>query len=221
MRFENANSAFCYFFYLIKEKGINIQDTKALLNQGFYILNPMDNIITANWRKWKHDYAKLEWDWYLSKNRSVEQIKLHAKIWDKMHSGDNIVNSNYGYQWSRQNQLDFVINELKENPDSRRACITIYDGKDHKIHKLDTPCTLNILFNITDAKLNMSVLMRSNDLWYGFCNDQYCFSMLQKFISDKLGIEIGWYYHFVNNLHLYSIHLNKHDNTQQPDNPMG
>jgi thymidylate synthase len=206
MRFENANDAFCYFFYLIKEKGIKIQDTKALLNQGFYITNPLENKITANWRNWKKSYADIEWDWYLSKNRSVEEIKKHAKIWDRMHSGDNIVNSNYGYQWSREDQLDFVIKELKENPDSRRACITIYDGKDHQLHKLDTPCTLNIVFSITHSKLNMTVLMRSNDLWYGFCNDQYCFSRLQELISYELGISIGWYYHFVNNIHLYEKH---------------
>ena len=75
------------------------------------------------------------------------------------------------------------------------------------MHSFDTPCTLNIVFNITNNKLNMSVQMRSNDLWYGFCNDQYCFSKLQELVATTLHKEVGWYHHFVNNLHLYEKHL--------------
>jgi thymidylate synthase len=55
----------------------------------------------------------------------------------------------------------------------------------------------------------MSVLVRSNDLWYGFANDQYCFSKLQQMIAKELNIETGWYYHFTNNMHLYFNFLNK------------
>jgi thymidylate synthase len=209
MRFKNANNAFCYLYFHIRDNGIKIQDTLSLLNTGFYIENPLDNLITTTNRNWKKDYAQYEWEWYLSENRSVIDIKQKAKIWDKMHNGDNIVNSNYGYQWSRGAQIDFIVKELTKNPDSRRAVITIYDGKEHLDHSFDTPCTLNIIFNITNSKLNMSVLMRSNDLWYGFCNDQYCFSKLQELVSLKLGLEIGWYYHFSNNLHIYNDKLNK------------
>jgi len=53
----------------------------------------------------------------------------------------------------------------------------------------------------------MAVLMRSNDLWYGFCNDQYCFAMLHKMVAERLSIEMGDYYHFAHNLHLYNNKL--------------
>jgi thymidylate synthase len=208
MEFKNAQSAFEYYYELINSKGEVLENTKCILNEGFYLVNPMDNKILTTYRHWNNIYADIEWDWYLSENRSVEQIKLKAKIWDTMHNGDNIVNSNYGYQWNRNNQLEYVINELKRNVNSRRAILTIYDGKEHLEYKQDTPCTLNIVFNVTNSKLNMSVLMRSNDLWYGFCNDQYCFSKLQELVADKLDIKIGWYYHFANNLHLYEKHFN-------------
>jgi thymidylate synthase len=46
--------------------------------------------------------------------------------------------------------------------------------------------------------------MRSNDLWYGFCNDQYQFSQLQELVASMLGIEMGWYYHHAHNMHLYN-----------------
>jgi thymidylate synthase len=206
--FKNAQEAFEYYYDKILFFPETINGTKSMLNQGFYINNPIDNEINTDWRKWKKDYAKIEWEWYLSKNRSVSDLKKVAKIWDKMHSGNDIVNSNYGYQWSRNNQIDFVINELSKNPYSRRAVITIYDGKEHSEHSFDTPCTLNISFNITYSKLNMSVLMRSNDLVYGFCNDQYCFSKLQEIIANKMNLPIGWYYHHVNDLHIYEKHFN-------------
>jgi thymidylate synthase len=209
MRFNNAQDAFEFFYDEIIKNGIKLNDTKFIQNVGFYIDHPMENKIHTPFRKWKNSYAELEWQWYLSKNRSVEEIKKHAKIWDKMHNGDNIVNSNYGYQWSRNGQLDFVIKELTRSPSSRRAAITIYDGKEHSDHVYDTPCTLSIVFNTISNKLNMTVLMRSNDLWFGFCNDQYCFSKLQELISLELGLEVGWYYHFVNNLHLYDSKINK------------
>jgi thymidylate synthase len=64
----------------------------------------------------------------------------------------------------------------------------------------------------------MSVYMRSNDLWFGFCNDQYCFSELQKVVAERLSIDIGWYYHHAHNFHLYERHLlneNKEDGMLQ------
>ena len=39
------------------------------------------------------------------------------------------------------------------------------------------------------------------------CNDQYCFSMLQKMIAERLSIEVGTYYHFAHNLHIYNDKL--------------
>ncbi len=209
MRFKNAQQAFEFFYDEIQLYGDILENTVCFDNVGFYIENPLDNKIETPWRKWKNSYAEIEWAWYLSQNRSVEEIKKHAKIWDLMHNGDNIVNSNYGWQWNRNNQLDYVVNELKRNPKSRRAVLSIYDGKEHDQYAKDTPCTLNIVFTIRDNKLCMSVQMRSNDLWFGFCNDQYCFSRLQEMVAEKLGLKVGWYYHFANNLHIYEQHMGR------------
>ncbi len=67
--------------------------------------------------------------------------------------------------------------------------------------------TYAVQFTIVDNRLNMAALMRSNDLWYGFCNDQYCFSMLQKLVAERLNIEVGEYYHYAHNFHLYNNKL--------------
>jgi thymidylate synthase len=205
--FKNAEAAFLFFWGYIPTFGRPKGDTHFLDNVGFYILNPLDNLIQAPFRNWSHKYAEYEWQWYLSGNRSVSEIKKRAPLWDKMHAGDDIVNSNYGYQWTRNNQVQYVIDELKRDPLSRRAVISIYDGKEHEQYKYDTPCTLELIFNLNGDKLNMSVLMRSNDLWFGFCNDQYCFSKLQGLIADALEKGVGYYYHYAADLHLYNKNI--------------
>jgi thymidylate synthase len=206
--FNNATEAFEYLYDEIMKHGVESEaNTKALFNVGFTILNSQDNMITTPWRKFNTDYCVREWNWYLSGDRSVAEIKKYAKIWDRMHGGDNIVNSNYGWQWMRNGQLGKCIEQLRNNHQNRQAVVTIYDGKEKDDYAYDTPCTLDIIFDANDGKLNMSVLMRSNDLVYGFCNDQYCFSQLQKMVAEKLELPIGYYYHYVHNMHIYPRHF--------------
>lgn len=207
LNFKNANEAFLFFF---DELNNNYEEesngTRQLRNVGFYIQDPEHRIVSAPFRKWKRSYAEKEWAWYMSGDPSAFEISKHAKIWKQCMDKDGNVNSNYGYQWKRGNQIDYVLNELRRNPNSRRASISIYDAKDRHNFENDTPCTYAINFYIKRNQLNMSVMMRSNDLWFGFCNDQYCFANLQIMIADTLSLRIGTYYHFVNNLHLYERH---------------
>lgn len=207
--YKTADAAFRNLYDRIHGKGEVTPTGMRLVNEGFYITNPTDNIIKTPFRKWNPTYAKREWDWYKSENRSVSELKKYAPIWDKMHSGDDIVNSNYGYQWNRNNQLTKVMRMLHDDPHTRRAWLTIHDGKEMDEYEHDTPCTLSIGFNVTDENLNMQVLMRSNDLWFGFCNDQYCFSELQKYVARMLKLDVGYYFHYAADLHLYKQQLYK------------
>jgi thymidylate synthase len=212
MEFKNANDAYEYFYDLIISEGVEFDNTKALFNVGFTLDNPKDNIITNKQRKFNTEYAKAEWKWYMSGDRSINKLgEIYGKIppiWKRMANDNGDVNSNYGYQWERNHQLDYVVSILRENPSTRRAAISIYDGKEISDYSKDTPCTYAVQFTILNSKLNMSVYMRSNDLWYGFCIDQYCFSMLQQHVAERLSIEVGSYYHHAHNLHLYNDKIN-------------
>jgi thymidylate synthase len=206
--FRNANEAYEYVHDQILQHGVTFGDTKALFNVGFYITDPKDRKIINRERKWNEDYAEAEWQWYLSGDASIHKLgDIYGKvpeIWKRMADENGHVNSNYGYQWERNAQLDMVVEMLKRNPDTRQACVSIYDGKEISSYAFDTPCTYAIQFTIVNDKLDMCVTMRSNDLWYGFCNDQYQFSKLQEMVSEKLEIETGVYYHFAHNMHLYN-----------------
>lgn len=202
--FSNAQNAFVTLYGMIDSQGIDYgNNTKALLNVGFYLENPMENTINVEWRKWSNKYADREWNWYMLEDRSVLELQKHADIWKQMHNGSGIVNSNYGYQWNRNGQLEECIQQLKTEPSSRQAWLSIFDGKEKELFTYDTPCTMSIGFSIIEGVVCMNVNMRSNDIWYGFCNDQYCFSKLQEYVAHRLGLPVGWYYHNVANLHLY------------------
>ena len=207
-KFETANEAYEYLQDAIIQNGTDFGDTKALFNVGFYILNPLANTITNKERKWNLEYARAEWQWYLTGDRNITKLgKIYGKIppiWIKMADDDGNVNSNYGYQWQRKRQLDAVVRKLKMDKDTRQACVSIYDGKEMYKYDNDTPCTYAVQFTIVNNKLDMCVTMRSNDLWYGFCNDQYQFSMLQQLVASRLDIPVGVYYHFAHNMHLYN-----------------
>ena len=171
----------------------------------------MDNQINCKQRNWKQDYAEAEWQWYLSGDRNIKKLdELYGKvpkIWERMADVNGNVNSNYGYQWQRNKQLDKVIGLLKREKYTRQATISIYDGKEIDKYTYDTPCTYAVQFTIVDNRLNMCVTMRSNDLWYGFCNDQYQFSRLQELVAKEINMDIGTYYHFAHNLHIYNDKL--------------
>ena len=212
-RFYNADSAFSYFLNEIRCNGVEFGDTKALFNVGFTMEHPTDMVILNVERNWNREYADAEWKWYLSGDRNISKLgDLYGKIppiWKRMADKDGNVNSNYGWQWKRNEQLDNVIAMLESNPDTRQAAISIYDAKEINDghYQNDTPCTYAVQFTILNNKLNMAVVMRSNDLWFGFCNDQYCFASLQMLVAYELGIECGEYYHYAHNLHLYNNKL--------------
>ena len=206
--FETANEAYEYMHNEIITNGIDFAGTKALFNIGFTIEDPTNKVITNKERNWNEEYAAAEWAWYLSGNPRISALgELYGKIppiWRRMADENGEVNSNYGYQWKRNDQLENVINMLKRNNETRQAAISIYDGKAIHQYATDTPCTYAVQFTIVQSKLYMSVYMRSNDLWYGFCNDQYQFASLQEMVAERLNLPVGTYYHHAHNLHLYN-----------------
>ena len=210
--FYNANEAFNYFYKEINDNGVKFDNTRALFNIGFTLHKPLDNHIKSEIRKWNHFYAESEWQWYLTGDPSIDALgSLYGKIppiWENMADCNREVRSNYGFQWKRKGQLNYAIQKLKDKKNTRHAVISIFDGKEASSrYMFDTPCTCAVHFQVVDDKLNMSVMMRSNDMWYGFPIDQYCFSKLQQMVAKEVNIPVGTYYHFATNLHLYEDKL--------------
>lgn len=207
MNYNNATEAFESIYKKIIIEGEDFSGTKAIFNQSFTLLDPIDNVIKTKERKFNKEYAELEWDWYLEGNRDAKQISEVAKIWKKMMIPETTeVNSNYGYFWNYNNQLNRIIKDLKENKDTRRAIIVHYDLNELDRYKYDTPCNNVLNFYIKNNKLELTVFARSIDLVFGFSNDQYTFAKLMQKISIETGYKIGSMSWMITNLHIYPRH---------------
>ncbi len=207
MKYNNATDAFELLFKDIIADGVDFAGTKALFNQSFTLLNPEDKVVTTPQRKFNQDYADYEWDWYLKGNRDASQIAGRAKIWKQMMVPTTTeVNSNYGYFWKYNNQLNRVIDDLKFNKETRRAIVVHYILHEIDRYKYDTPCNDVLNFYIKDDKLHLTVFARSIDLVFGFCNDQYTFAKLMEYVSLKTKYPVGEMHWFVTNLHVYPRH---------------
>ena len=119
-----------------------------------------------------------------------------------------------------QDQYGPVIERLKKDPDSRQAVVTIWDPiLDLLPEKRDYPCTILHQFRIRDNKLNMSVYMRSNDVWLGAAYDFFQFTRVQIAMASVLGIAPGSYAHHVGSLHIYEQHYDMAENLKYATEP--
>ena len=135
-------------------------------------------------------------------------------IWKQVADDKGYINSNYGWCiWSRENHFQYenVYNELKNNPESRRATM-IYTRpnmwKDYNHDgRSDFMCTNTVQYMIRYNELDAVVQMRSNDVVYGYKND-YAW---QSYVLDKLcldlGVQRGSIHWNVGSLHVYERHF--------------
>jgi len=104
-------------------------------------------------------------------------------------------------------QIDRVIDRLKRKPDTRRAVISVLESSDLEPGRAEAPCTTALQFIRRREHLHLVAMMRSNDAYWGFPHDVFCFTMMQEVVARALGIKIGEYHHFATSLHLYEQHV--------------
>lgn len=114
---------------------------------------------------------------------------------------DRMVNYNIGDDIAI-NQLEFVVQELKRNPYSRRAVIDVRNNKEDAFND-DPACLQHIQFFIRDNLLHMKVLFRSNDACKAAFTNAFGLICLQTNIANILGVGIGTYTHRANSFHCY------------------
>lgn len=104
-------------------------------------------------------------------------------------------------------QLQYVIETLRNEPTSRQALITIHDPAKDSLLGLktrDIPCTRSLHFMIVDGKLNLYVWMRSNDfIWGAQAVNIPNFTLMQQYVAKILNVPMGSYFHVVDNFHFY------------------
>lgn len=133
----------------------------------------------------------------------------------KNYAEDNgIFHGAYGLR--TDGQYAHVVDKLKADPSTRQAVVTIWNPEyDNQPSKRDYPCTVLHQFRIRNGKLNMSVYMRSNDVWLGAAYDFFQFTRVQLALCSVLGVQPGAYAHHVGSLHIYEQHFGAAENLKK------
>jgi thymidylate synthase len=217
-RYKNLNNSFYWVVSDILKKGMTVNsrgtEQKELCFYSTIIEDPTDILINYPSRKFNPSYAFTEWLWYLSQVKNTNNIGKLAKIWDMIKDENGECESNYGSYMFPIGQWDWVINELTNDPDSRRATIAINQPYHKKANSLDIPCTQYIQFFIRNGRLDMGVYMRSNDVIFGFCNDLFTFALFHQLMFNSLqarqghpmDLQLGEYHHHAGSMHIYERH---------------
>jgi hypothetical protein len=121
----------------------------------------------------------------------------------------------YGPRLYRNGQLQSVVDRLKRDPNTRQATLTIMDpsldtdsmikANTGKETTKDHICNTTLYFSIKNNRLNLTLCNRSNDLFWGLCNINIPeFTVIQSIVAEMVGVEVGKYYVFSNDLHIYT-----------------
>lgn len=197
------------------------------------ITDPTARVITISERKWYAPLAYGESLWLASGRNDMEYINHYGHNLHLYSDNGETMRGGYGPRFrhfngdtkdydvremrtgtvSETDQFRYVVECFKRDSNTRRAIITLgdpvkdcFDESRGLKQTKDVPCTrlLHFMKDVKTNRLNLVVTMRSNDLiWGASAVNIFNFTLMQEYFSAILGIEIGSYYHIVNNLHFY------------------
>lgn len=99
-------------------------------------------------------------------------------------------------------QIGWVINEIRKNPNSRRLVITAWHPANAVVSKLP-PCHYTFAFNVNNGKLNCHLTQRSGDIALGIPFNLAAYSLLTQIIAQETNLELGFFAHTIIDAHIY------------------
>ncbi|MEU6341876.1 thymidylate synthase [Streptomyces sp. NPDC046977] len=154
-------------------------------------------------------FAVAETVWHLSGSDAPWIFDYNERL--RKYADDGVLLGAYGPRmrnWAgKVDQLARVVEILKEDPDSRRSLIQLYDpAQDAAGHK-DVPCTLGFRFHLRAGRLHMATTMRGQDVWIGMPYDVFFYTVLHELVAGWLDAELGEFHLHVGSLHIYDDHV--------------
>jgi len=179
------------------------------LSKGFPLLTTKK----IEWKSLLHEVL-----WYLSGENHIRNLQKHTKIWNAWADENGNLETAYGYYWrhfpsaqkdetgnwkvTEVDQIQYVIDEIKRKPYSRRLVVTAWEPGNATKSKLP-PCHYSFAFNVSDGKLNCHLTQRSGDIALGIPFNLAAYSILTQIIAQEVGLGLGFFAHTIIDAHIY------------------
>lgn len=168
-------------------------------------------IMTLRRTYWKSALDELFWIWQ-KKSNNINELKSH--IWDQWADDEGSIGKAYGYQLGVKHkykegefdQVDRVLYDLKNNPNSRRIMTNIYNHQDLSEMNL-YPCAYSMTFSVKDGKLNGILNQRSNDFLTANNWNVVQYALLIHIFAKVSGLMPGELLHVIADAHIYDRHI--------------
>lgn len=154
--------------------------------------------------------------WFLQGNTNIQYLKDNGvSIWNEWADENGDLGPVYGAQWRSWNstdktidQITEVIEQIKQNPDSRRLIVSAWN-----VGELDQmalmPCHAFFQFYVADGKLSCQLYQRSADIFLGVPFNIASYSLLLMMIAQVTGLKMGEFVHTFGDAHIYLNHFDQ------------
>jgi thymidylate synthase len=183
---------------------------------------PRERVLLDRDRNCNHVFHLMESIWMLAgRNDTAFPAQFNSNISNYSDDGSTFHGA-YGHRWRSHfgvDQVEYAIDALMRDPNDRRVVIDMWDGEvdGNGITGKDFPCNVMILPKVVDyrtgphhergPKLDITIINRSNDFVWGLCGaNAVHMSILHEYMANSMGLRVGRWHHFTNNLHVYEKH---------------
>jgi len=204
MRFDLSEG-----FPLLTTKKVHL---KSIIHELLWFINGDTNIKylvdhdVKIWNAWPYEAFKKSEDYQNeSMEEYIEKIKTDFEF-AKKHGDLGPV---YGAQWRNFNgvdQLQYILDEIKYNPDSRRMMLSAWNPAEIKNMALP-PCHTLIQFYVRDGKLSLQLYQRSADIFLGVPFNIASYALLLMMVAQVTNLKAGEFVHTLGDAHIYSNHI--------------
>lgn len=153
--------------------------------------------------------------WFLKGDTNIQYLKDNkVRIWDEWADEKGDLGPIYGYQWrswptpngDHIDQINQVIEQIKNNPDSRRIIVSAWNVAEIENMALP-PCHAFFQFYVADGKLSCQLYQRSADIFLGVPFNIASYALLTMMVAQVTDLKVGDFVHTLGDAHLYSNHM--------------
>ena len=153
--------------------------------------------------------------WFLRGDTNIKYLKDHGvSIWDEWADENGELGPVYGHQWRSWpdenggtiDQIQNVVNQIKNNPDSRRMIVSAWNVAEVERMALP-PCHTMFQFYVANGRLSLQLYQRSADTFLGVPFNIASYALLLQMMAQVTGLKAGDFIHTTGDTHLYLNHI--------------